>query len=1046
MNLKEWKESGLQLIQALRVRGEEDAFRRLLSDLYPDKAHFIYELFQNAEDTKADICRFTLSESGLEFVHNGTQLFSEENVKSITSFGNSTKRNDPTNIGKFGVGFKAVFAYTNTPEIHSGDFDFRIHDLVVPETDGVLHPKMGERETRFVFPFDNPEKPEKQAVAEVERGLRALGDNTLLFLSCIRKIEYLLPDGSLGSLERIDQSGGRIEIRASQPGNEETISHWLRFEKDVEVTDEHGKLKTCRIAIAYSLVEDEGKKGGITWKVASVRGETSIYFPASEEKPNLRFHLHAPFASTVARDVVRKESKANYALRDHLANLVVESLLEIRDQGMLTVDFLATLPNPQDTLPDFYEPIRKAIVEAFKSEMLTPTKSGSHAPAGVLYRGPARIQEVLDDDDLSQLTSHEAPLWTKNPPPQSKREEQFLESLEISQWGWGELAKVMSKPHSSEFLPEHVTANAKHKELIEHWLTEKDDYWMLRFYALLSECHDQHRMNFDTKGLRIVRVSSDDGKQHVQPGNAYFLPDGEKGEGATDVLFVKQAVYAIGRSESQKKSARSFLEYVGVKPYDAKAGVERILRKYPPKADIPLRTHFIHIKQFIRYWQENAKSTEMLKNTAFLIGEEGGGRTQYFKASDLYLDSPYIATGLEGLFNDNKLNVARPKRRLSNDYHSIKNFVEFVVALGAMQQLEICNYKATKMQKEHFPKIGRETASTVDEDYFINGFRWRRESSEGYIGQFDLGSRNSVALSYAVWRMMSSADPKFLSARYMPNEQRRHEEKRESSFLVGYLSSKAWVPDREGGFKLPADICIDNLHPEFKVDDRNGWLTAIRFGENTKKRSEEYQSRNRDAQKLGFASAEVAEEAANLLKKITLEEMRSFAARQTQHEFPEKKSSDQRLQRIIARAHEAPKKAASVKNRSVQEGYTEDKGDAKSYLRGEYTNHGDLFCQLSHQPMTFKLLNSEDWYFEAVECVPDTQCRYPENFLALSPHYAALFKYANHDRDRMRDLIRNAETHEIQVRLADDTYTLRYTSQHFEDLKAVLEVDAEIKK
>ena len=93
MNLKEWKESGLQLIQALRVRGEEDAFRRLLSDLYPDKAHFIYELFQNAEDTKADICRFTLSESGLEFVHNGTQLFSEENVKSITSFGNSTKRN-----------------------------------------------------------------------------------------------------------------------------------------------------------------------------------------------------------------------------------------------------------------------------------------------------------------------------------------------------------------------------------------------------------------------------------------------------------------------------------------------------------------------------------------------------------------------------------------------------------------------------------------------------------------------------------------------------------------------------------------------------------------------------------------------------------------------------------------------------------------------------------------------------------------------------------------------------------------------------------------
>ena len=138
MNLNEWKESGLQLIKALRVRGEEDAFRRLLSDLYPDTAHFIYELLQNAEDTKATTVHFTLNENCLEFIHNGERLFSETDVKSITSFGNSTKRDDPTSIGKFGVGFKAVFAYTDTPEIHSGDFHFRIYDFVVPEIEGVF--------------------------------------------------------------------------------------------------------------------------------------------------------------------------------------------------------------------------------------------------------------------------------------------------------------------------------------------------------------------------------------------------------------------------------------------------------------------------------------------------------------------------------------------------------------------------------------------------------------------------------------------------------------------------------------------------------------------------------------------------------------------------------------------------------------------------------------------------------------------------------------------------------------------------------------------
>ena len=72
----------------------------------------------------------------------------------------------------------------------------------------------------------------------------------------------------------------------------------------------------------------------------------SIYFPAEKETSNLRFHIHAPFASTVARDSVR-DCDANRQLRDQLAELVAESLTNIRDRGMLSVGFLGVLPNPQ---------------------------------------------------------------------------------------------------------------------------------------------------------------------------------------------------------------------------------------------------------------------------------------------------------------------------------------------------------------------------------------------------------------------------------------------------------------------------------------------------------------------------------------------------------------------------------------------------------------------------------------------------------------------------------------------------------------------------
>ncbi len=373
-------------VEVSRKNGFQDGLKRLLTQLYPDNAHFIYELLQNAEDTQATKVRFTLSSQGLDFEHNGTRQFSLKDVDSITSIGVSSKLDDHTSIGKFGVGFKAVFAYTITPEVHSGDFHFRIHDLVVPETNGVTKPILTDSKTLFIFPFDHSTKPAKIATEEIRRGLHALGDNTLLFLDHIHSIEYQLSQNSLGFLRRIDHDADHIEIVAHHPGGNSNSTHWLRYQKNVDVIDEDGKPKSCRIAIAYSLMEVENATNQPTWKIVPLnRGQVSIYFPAAKEKSDLRFHIHAPFASTVARDSVRN-SPANNQLRDHIAELVIQSIISIRDQGMLTVDFLAVLPNNSDQLTPFYQPIRKNIIQAFQKIALTPTRSGSHAPSELLYR------------------------------------------------------------------------------------------------------------------------------------------------------------------------------------------------------------------------------------------------------------------------------------------------------------------------------------------------------------------------------------------------------------------------------------------------------------------------------------------------------------------------------------------------------------------------------------------------------------------------------------------------------------------------------------
>jgi len=171
-------------VVAMRAAGIERGVRNLLTQLYPDNAHFIYELLQNAEDAEATEVIFDLQPDRLLFKHDG-RPFTIDDVESILSIGDTTKTDDPTAIGKFGVGFKAVFSYCSTPEIRSGIFAFSIRDLIVPEP---LPPGPSSSWTEFCFPFDNPSKPADRAYEEIKAGLIGLDGSTLLFLTRVTSL------------------------------------------------------------------------------------------------------------------------------------------------------------------------------------------------------------------------------------------------------------------------------------------------------------------------------------------------------------------------------------------------------------------------------------------------------------------------------------------------------------------------------------------------------------------------------------------------------------------------------------------------------------------------------------------------------------------------------------------------------------------------------------------------------------------------------------------------------------------------------------------
>ena len=165
--------------------GWDTAVLDLLGHLYSERTHFIFELIQNAEDAGATALAFELFADRLEVRHDG-RPFTEADVRGVCGVAQSGKSGDLTKIGQFGIGFKSVYAYTRTPQVHSGAEHFRIDHYVRPAAVDPAGPgpagPTASPQTLFVFPFDLETVAADTAAAEISAALSRIEPATLLFL------------------------------------------------------------------------------------------------------------------------------------------------------------------------------------------------------------------------------------------------------------------------------------------------------------------------------------------------------------------------------------------------------------------------------------------------------------------------------------------------------------------------------------------------------------------------------------------------------------------------------------------------------------------------------------------------------------------------------------------------------------------------------------------------------------------------------------------------------------------------------------------------
>lgn len=438
--------------------------QRSVVEKYTDQAHFIYELLQNADDAGATSADFILYPDMLVFKHNGTRHFfvtdpSKEkedtergtlgDLNAITSVANSNKQK--ASIGKFGVGFKAVFQYTNTPRIYDPDVRFQIERFIVPVELQDDFPGRKKDETIFVFPFDHHERNAEEAYEDISDKLRNLV-YPILFLKHLKDISFEIANviGLYGKYDLGARSFGDITVKNLQldknEGNDIVSEKLWLFSKK----DENGR----DYSVGFFVDEHS--------KLIPVSMPAFCFFP-TKEVTNLNFIIHAPFLLTASREGIKAGEAYNKELIMSLSKLAAESLECLRiigeEKGIRIIDdaILDMVPiNDKAFTPlndkskisflPFYTGLQKALANG-----LLPTASGYVSSDHAYWSDTIEINNLFSDALLGQLLDDPKAHWVfrsygRNTTGHNAREglQEYIDSLTHDWINESDLTRTMT--------------------------------------------------------------------------------------------------------------------------------------------------------------------------------------------------------------------------------------------------------------------------------------------------------------------------------------------------------------------------------------------------------------------------------------------------------------------------------------------------------------------------------------------------------------------------------------------------------------------------
>lgn len=972
----------------------------LLRMLYTCRTHFIFELLQNAEDAGASSIQFNLFEDRLEVSHDG-RLFNEADVKGICGVCDGTKPEDPTQIGRFGIGFKSVYAYTLAPEIHSGDESFRIENSIWPHS---VHQRTLEdsQTTLFVLKFTAEDINPERAVTEIGSRLRGLSSRTLLFLTNLSKIGYSLPGGANGAYQRrqIKRDNARQVTVIGQAHSQDAAETWLIFSRPVQVPNSSHQV---RVEVGFQLKgQEKGKEESIERIPES---PLVVYFP-TEKDTRLGFLIQGAYNTTPARDNIPEDDDWNATLVKETALLIDDVLPSLKRLGLLTVSLLEALPIRIESFPaeNMFYPIVAAVREALTNNALLPANDGTFVSArnARLARGASLIG-LLNKDQLRPLfQSSTAINWL---------------AKEITQDRTPDLRTYLM----NELEVEEVTPESFARELTLAFLENQSDEWISSLYGYLSS-HEAlwrpPRRDYETGLLRSKPILRLQDGSHLAPFKtdgvtpSAFLPPPEE----THFPTVKRSIVA-------NEQAAEFLDQLGLAEPDIfDEIVETVFPRYTNMSDkqIPQSEHQANMRKILRAMSSDSedgkrKVRSAAEGTPFLQAINQQREIMLKTPGEIYEDIPDLRRYFENRSDAWFLHETTAEYPLETGVWT---------DLGVARLPRLLPFSGGLPEEDEEDSTRTETIKNRDLDGLLNFLRTLEVRP----------AEEQKTFALILWTYLEKhldQNPLLFKGKYEWFHGSRKTKLFDSRILTRVLDAQ-WIPTKHGELKSPCDLTTGELPDECAVSHELIDALGIKESADQECLTEEGRKREEDAEFIKTHREEYEEW------------KRRISARAVRSTFPvaRVKNPEHRQEKLAEQIDASPEKQYEVIPNSSR--VTRGSVDPTQGLRNWYTNNDDqMICQICKEEMPFRKRDGE-YYFAKVEAL--SLAYFPKEheaqFLALCPVCEAMYKeFVKNDEPAMEVLsvaLRTSQELEVPLVLGDVRASLQFVEAHWRDIQTIL--------